>query len=69
MHDRREINAEIFKDTEYMYKSNKKLKNAVSNSLREQRLILETEEVSAGSNAPPNGKIVVSGKRTLDRFG
>ena len=66
MHDRREINAEIFKDTEYMYKSNKKLKNAVSNSLREQRLILETEEVSAGSNAPPNGKIVVSGKRTLE---
>ena len=47
MHDRREINAEIFKDTEYMYKSNEKLKNAVSNSLREQRLILETEEVSA----------------------
>ncbi|MBQ7864193.1 MAG: TIGR02452 family protein [Lachnospiraceae bacterium] len=66
MHDRREINAEIFKDTEYMYKSNEKLKNAVSNSLREQRMILETEEVSVSSIEPRKGKIVVFGKRTLE---
>ena len=44
MLDRREINANIFEDTEKMYKSHKVLKEAVAESIREQKLICDYEE-------------------------
>jgi len=66
MRDRREINAEIFKDTEYMYKTNEKLKNAVKSSLRDQKLILESEKVDVTPDKNHAGKVIVSGKRTLE---
>lgn len=45
MLDRREMNAKIFEDTEKMYKSHKVLKEAVAESIREQKLICDYEEV------------------------
>lgn len=66
MFDRRAKNAEIFKDTEQMYRSNETLKAVVINSIENQKLILADETVDyevAGNRA---GKVVVSGKRTLE---
>lgn len=66
MFDRRTKNAEIFKDTEQMYRSNETLKATVINSIENQKLILADETVDyevAGNRA---GKVVVSGKRTLE---
>ncbi len=40
MYDRRMKNVETFKDTEYMYQTNEKLKAAVTKSINNQKLIL-----------------------------
>ena len=39
MSDRRAKNAEIFKDTEYMYRTNKALKDTVESSIRNQQIL------------------------------
>ena len=42
----REENVNAFKDTEKQVKGSSKLKNAVANSSANQKLILETDEIS-----------------------
>ena len=42
----REENVTVFRDTEKQVKSNSKLKDAVDNSSANQKLILETDEIS-----------------------
>lgn len=66
MYDRREKNAEIFKDTEYMYSTNNKLKSAVEKSANSQELFLTDEKFETICIGSRRGKVVVSGKRTLE---
>lgn len=66
MFDRRAKNTEIFKDTEQMYRSNEKLKAAVKNSIANQKLILADEIVDYEVTGNHAGKVLVSGKRTLE---
>lgn len=66
MFDRRAKNAEIFKDTEQMYRSNEVLKAVVKNSIANQKLILTDETVDYEATGDHAGKVVVSGKRTLE---
>ena len=66
MLDRRAKNAEIFKDTEYQYRTNEILKRAVENSIQNQKLILENDTVKGSDRFDRTGRIVVSGKRTLE---
>lgn len=66
MFDRRERNAKIFKDTEYFYKTNETLKTVVENSVRKQQLILESEKVTVTLENTHAGKVIVSGKRSLE---
>lgn len=49
MFDRKARNAEIFKDTEYMYKTNKTLKESVDNSIKGQKIIFANEEIELDS--------------------
>lgn len=66
MLDRRAKNAEIFKDTEYMYHTNSVLKDTVESSLEKQQLIYAGDVVTAKKDKCKEGKVVVSGKRTLE---
>ena len=66
MFDRRAKNAMIFKDTEQMYQSNGKLKTVVENSIVNQKLIMADESVEYKVVGGRVGKVVVSGKRTLE---
>ena len=66
MYDRRVRNAEIFRDTEYMYKTNETLKSVINHSVGCQRLILEDATVEYTVKTDCEGKVVVSGKRTLE---
>ena len=66
MFDRREKNAKIFKDTVYMYSTNTMLKSAVENSMSNQKLILSNDELEVECVGGRTGKVVVSGKRTLE---
>lgn len=66
MYDRRARNAEIFKNTEYMYGTNEKLKAVVANSIDRQKLILADDVVEVDVTNEREGKVVVSGKRTLE---
>lgn len=66
MLDRRAKNAEIFKDTEHMYRTNEKLKEVVKNSITNQKLILGNDVVNYESISERDGQVVVSGKRTLE---
>ncbi len=66
MFDRRTKNAEIFKDTEQMYRSNKILKEVIKNSIQNQNLILTNDGIVFEIPDVREGKIVVSGKRTLE---
>lgn len=66
MLDRRTKNAEIFKDTERMYRSNKILKEAIKNSIENQKLILASDVVEFEVPDVREGKVAVSGKRTLE---
>ena len=45
MFGRREKNAAIFKDTEYQYRTNPVLKEAIDSSIKEQVLILESDNL------------------------
>ena len=66
MFDRRERNAEIFKDTENRYCKDNKLKEAVKNSVEKQKLILESDVLEEEGEKGKDGKVIVSGKRTLE---
>lgn len=66
MFDRRAKNAEIFKDTEQMYRSNKILKEVIKNSIQNQKLILTNDIMEFELPDVREGKVVVSGKRTLE---
>lgn len=66
MFDRRTKNAEIFKDTERMYRTNEKLKEAVKKSIAEQKLVLTNDIVDYEAVSGREGQVVVSGKRTLE---
>ncbi len=65
---RREDNISIFKDTENLVKSNKKILNAVQFSTDNQQLILEESEFRALElkRYMETAKVVVSSKRTLE---
>ena len=66
MYDRREKNAQIFKDTEYHYSTNEILKSVIEMSGNNQQLILEDDVVEIEKAGNRVGKVVVSGKRTLE---
>ena len=66
MFDRRSINALIFRDTENLYRNNETLKGAVKKSIESQKLILAEDTVNYETCENREGKIVVSGKRTLE---
>ena len=64
----RDENREIFKDTEKLCKTNERLKEAVKNSTKNQKLILESDSVSEQKkdiyDSPAN--VVVSKKRSYE---
>jgi len=64
----REINKEIFQDTERLCKTNPALKEAIKASAKGQRLILEDDVISVPSRDryKENAKIVVSKKRSFE---
>lgn len=64
----REENVTVFKDTEKQVKSNNKLKNIVANSSANQKLILETDEISVPDKDryKNTAEVIVSKKRTLE---
>lgn len=73
MISKREKNAEIFADTKHIYETNAGLKAAVKNSIEHQKLILEgdavcddADAVSGGRRKERDGRVIVSGKRTLE---
>lgn len=66
MFDRRAKNAEIFRDTEHLYKNNETLMEAVKCSVNNQMLILTGDKVEYEVTGGRAGKVVVSGKRTLE---
>ena len=66
MFDRRAKNAEIFRDTEHLYKNDEILKEVVKQSVNNQMLILAGDKVDCETTGGRSGKVVVSGKRTLE---
>lgn len=66
MFDRRAKNAEIFNDTEQIYSSDKTLKRVINNSIHNQKMIFESNDVEYEKADGREGKVVVSGKRTLE---
>lgn len=66
MFDRRAKNAMIFEDTEQMYQTNETLKAAVENSIMNQKLILGDDVIEYKAVGGHDGKVVISGKRTLE---
>ena len=67
MIDRRTKNAEIFRDTEYRYKSDSELIAIVQESTQNQVFIAEKSTVNITAQPNTNkAKIVVSGKRSLE---
>jgi len=67
---RREINAEVFRDTADYINRSKKLLAAIEKTRNSQKLILENEKISdCGTDHSENARIIVSGKRTLEAAG
>ena len=66
MFDRRAKNAEIFRDTEHLYKNNETLQEVVKRSINSQMLILTDDKAEYEATGGRAGKVVVSGKRTLE---
>lgn len=66
MFDRRAKNAEIFRDTEHLYKNNETLKEVVKHSINSQKLILTGDKIEYETIVDRAGKVVVSGTRTLE---
>ena len=61
-------NVEVFEDTKRLCKTNGKIKEALAQSVKNQKLILEEEELSAVDKArfTDEAKIIVSTKRTFE---
>lgn len=68
MPDRRIKNAKIFKDTEYQYRTNETLKAVISRSVQCQTMIPASAVLEEKWMEGPAGKVVVSGKRSLEAF-
>ena len=66
MYDRRERNIMVFRDTEKIYQTNETLKEAVKQSIAAQKLILAADMVTYDPIMEREGKVLVSGKRTLE---
>ena len=67
---RREMNAEVFRDTADYINRSKKLLAAIEKTRNSQKLILENEKISdRGTDHSENARIIVSGKRTLEAAG
>lgn len=66
MFDKRKSNADIFKDTEQMYKTHARLAGAIKESLKKQRLFRADESVEINKIRDGKAKVIVSGKRTLE---
>lgn len=64
----REINKEIFQDTERLCKTNPALKEAIKASAKGQRLILEDDEISVPSRDKykEEAELIVSQKRSFE---
>lgn len=61
-------NIEVFKDTERICKSNDKVKKQIEKSIKEQRIILEKDELSVDNLNihKDTAEVIVSKKRTLE---
>ena len=66
MLDRRERNINVFQDTEKLYQTNERLKDAVRKSIDEQKLILSDDAIMYENAGRKDGTVLVSGKRTLE---
>lgn len=66
MYDRRAKNAAIFKDTEQMYQKHEVLKVAIKNSIEQQEMFFAYNTVEYEIVGGRSGRVVVSGKRTLE---
>ena len=66
MLDRRERNINVFRDTEKLYQTNERLKDAVRKSIDEQKLILSDDAIVYENVGRKDGTVLVSGKRTLE---
>ena len=66
MLDRRERNIKVFQDTEKLYQTNERLKDAVRKSIDEQKLILSDDVIVYENAGRKDGTVLVSGKRTLE---
>lgn len=67
MSDRRQLNVEIFEDTELQCKKHPVLKQAVAEATRNQRIYPETEEISIPKEKKfEKTEVVVSMKRSLE---
>ena len=64
----REKNVEIFEDTKYLVKSNKRVKESVQNSTNRQKLILEKDVLPVPKLElyEEDAKVIVSKKRTFE---
>lgn len=67
----REQNVNIFNDTKYLVKTNKRIKVSVENSTNKQKLILEKDVLAAPelNRYEENAKVVISKKRTYEAAG
>jgi len=64
---RREINAEIFRDTTEFLNESEKLLTATAETRRKQKLILADQDIpESGSHYEQAANVIVSGKRTLE---
>lgn len=66
MYDRRTKNTLIFKDTERIYQDNEVLKAAITHSADHQKVIFAEDTVDNQFAGGRSGRVVVSGKRTLE---
>ena len=66
MFNYRKINSEVMLDTKKHYESNPKLQEAVNNSIRQQYMVAEEEDISVPVASACNTKYVVSGKRSFE---
>ena len=66
MFDRREKNAEIFKDTVRQYRANNELKTAIKKSISEQLFIGENESCEISGTMEKVGEVVVTSAKTFE---
>ena len=66
MSNKRTINIDIFNDSITFIKRIEKLKKALENSIANQKLYLEKDEIKVPTNQKTNCKTLVSGKRSFE---